>query len=149
VYLLAHLSRHLFAHFFRHIMAFFIWHALFNISTNLPGNLCASCMGGDHLHLVARGLAKRPCTLGHAVGLDATLANTFTILKNLLEASWFVLSSDSLLALGFLNYIALIFLSLGKGFLADHFVFIMTFLMERFGARLHWDRYFISARFRG
>ena len=72
---LANFTWHLFANFFWHIMAFLIWHALFNICANLLGHLGTSCMGGHHLYLVARGFPERPCTLGHAVRLDATLAD--------------------------------------------------------------------------
>ena len=56
-------------------MAFLIGHPLDNISTHLLGHLDAGGVRGHHLHLVAGGLAQRPCTLGHAVRLDAALAN--------------------------------------------------------------------------
>jgi len=144
--LLANFTWHLLANFFRYIMAFLIWHALFNICTNLLWHLGTGGMGGHYLHLVARGFPQRPCTLGHAVRLDAALANIFAILKNLLEASWFVLRSVSIFAFSFLNNITLVFFLLCKSLLTNHFVFIVAFFMESLCARFYWNSFCLSAR---
>ena len=75
----------MFAHLSGHIMAFLIGHPLDNISTHLLGHLDAGGVRGHHLHLVAGGLAQRPCTLEHAVRLDAALANLkITIISDFL-----------------------------------------------------------------
>ena len=56
--LLANFSWHLFADLFWNIMTFFIWYALLNIPTHLLGHLGAGGVRGDHLHLMAGGLAQ-------------------------------------------------------------------------------------------
>jgi len=115
-------------------MAFFIRDSFLDIPTHLLWHLDAVVVGGDHLHLVAGGLAQGPCTLRQAVRLDTTLADIFTVVENLLKACRLILSRVSLLTLGLLHYIALMSLLLSERVLTDHGVLIMTFFYEGFCA---------------
>lgn len=122
----------------------------FLISTNLSRDVLAGVVRCDDLDLVAVGWSQGPLALGLTVHIQRSLTYTVTVAEDPLEASWLVVSVDSLLTDLLLDRLAHLPLPLHGGLLAHHLVLVVALLDEcRLTGEFNPVRYQINQRLAG